>query len=62
MVLSILSSMNLTGRPTARAGTAASTGTLWTNILLPKLPPASVGTMLSLWGGTRSVLAIIQPQ
>ena len=48
-MLSIRSSMYLTGRPVARAPSAASTATLCRNNLLPKLPPASTGTRLTWW-------------
>src|SRR6516162_5336755 len=40
-MLSIRSSIYLTGRPVARAPSPASTATLCRNTLLPKLPPAS---------------------
>src|SRR5580704_19168285 len=46
-MLSIRSSMYLTGRPLARARVAAMTITRCIKILLPKLPPARVGTIFS---------------
>ena len=61
VMLSMRSSTYFTGRPVARASVAAITGTLCRNSLLPKLPPASVGTMLSLCAGTPSEASGVQP-
>src|ERR1700747_675363 len=56
------SSMYLTGRPQVLANAAARVITLWVKSLLPKLPPAIVGTKFSLWAGTPSDSATGQPR
>jgi hypothetical protein len=53
--------MNFTGRPARRASIPAMPMTLPSTCLEPKLPPTSMGVMLSLLGATFSVLATSQP-
>ena len=53
--------MNFTARPARLASIAAMPMTLPSTCLEPKLPPTSMGLMLSLLGATFSVLATSQP-